>query len=392
MHNKTAFFFLITQRFLLGFGTALLLYILAPYFQEASSQENVGIFFLITAVAILLFLLLLHRIVAIIGRARLLLFLLGITILLSTILTYIAFTSLGIFLVLIYMIVTAVIVVVMDMIIESFSTDASDGRMHGAMLSVWSAGFLIAPFVAGVIINKYTIASIFFVLLIVYGAVFIIALISEAHLSRLNHITHDGVLRLIKRAWRQPWFRRSYVLAVTLHFFYAVMVVYMPLHLVEQGFDLVQIGGIFTIMLIPFVIIEYPAGILADTILGEREMTILGLIIMAISTALVLWAPIVGVSMWAGILFFGRVGAALLESMSDIFFYKHVEGDDVGLIDLYRTASSTGYIIAMLVAVIALSLSGHNLKSTFMSIFLVVCFGLCTAVRMHDTDAIHKIS
>ena len=53
---------------------------------------------------------------------------------------------------------------------------------------------------------------------------------------------------------------------------YAWMVIYTPLHMLDLGFTWEEIGQIFTIMLIPFVLVEYPAGWLADKYIGETEM------------------------------------------------------------------------------------------------------------------------
>ena len=65
------------------------------------------------------------------------------------------------------------------------------------------------------------------------------------------------------------------------------MVIYTPIYLHEHiGLPWSDIGIIFTIMLLPFVLFEFPAGKLADGKWGEKEPPIIGIILIAVSTAL----------------------------------------------------------------------------------------------------------
>jgi hypothetical protein len=81
-----------------------------------------------------------------------------------------------------------------------------------------------------------------------------------------------------------------------------------------------------------------------------------------------------------------RIGAALIESMTDIYFYKHVDGDNVGLMDVYRTASSAGYLLAMFVVGGMLTLIADDLRLTFLAAAGALVIGLISAWRMIDTS------
>ncbi len=387
MEQKGIFSVLLIVRFLLGFGTAFLLYILSVYFEKVSGLSDTGIFFFIASAIVLIALLTLHRIIRYIGRVYL-----------FTILTMLALFSASIVIfgtgriaeisaVSVFYIITTVLVVVFDMIAESYSNNVSDGRMHGALLTVWNVGFVVGPFIAGYVLDGYGIRGIFIGLFFIYSSIaFLMAFILRA-VHHLNNITHDGVGRLVWRAWHQRWFRHAYLLALVLWVFYVVMVVYMPIYLLNEGYSPSEIGIAFTVMLLPFIFVEYPAGILADTRFGEREMMLFGIALMIGSLCVMLLAPLTHIIAWTIVLFVSRIGAALVESMAEIFFYKHVDARDIGLIDLFRTASSVAYIGTTIVLFGVFALFGESITAPFIVSMCVLIIGSGVAWTMHDTPA-----
>ena len=117
------------------------------------------------------------------------------------------------------------------------------------------------------------------------------------------------------------------------------MVIYLPLYLLNEiGLTWTEIGPIFTFMLLPFILFELPAGRLADKYFGEKEMLILGFIICGTATFFVALGNSPSIMYWALVLFCTRVGAALIEIMTESYFFKHVNADNTDLISLYRLA------------------------------------------------------
>ena len=123
------------------------------------------------------------------------------------------------------------------------------------------------------------------------------------------------------------------------------MIVYMPLHLLDLGIAWEQIGVLFTIMLIPFVLIEYPLGILADKRKSEKELLIVSLIIAVLSTASLILITTPDFTALAILLFMTRVGIAGVEVLRDSYFYKQVDADDTDVIAFFRTTRSLANVI-----------------------------------------------
>lgn len=107
-------------------------------------------------------------------------------------------------------------------------------------------------------------------------------------------------------------------------------------------------------MLLPFVLFAYPAGRIADRWLGEKELLTAGLGIMALSSIAINWIPGASIGWWMAVLFATRVGASIVESMRDSYFYKHVDSDDVVVIDIFHIIWLLAYVVGPLFAMLCL--------------------------------------
>ena len=171
-----------------------------------------------------------------------------------------------------------------------------------------------------------------------------------------------------------------------LQIFYACMTIYTPIYLhTNLGLPWSSIGIIFSIMLLPFVFVQFPAGKLADAILGEKEILSVGFIIMALATTTIFFIDSKSILVWALILLGTRVGAALVEIMCDVYFFKKVDNKNANLISFFRMSRPFAYIISPLVVAIILSVFGLDLKSLFLILGFLMFFGLRYSLAIVDT-------
>ena len=145
------------------------------------------------------------------------------------------------------------------------------------------------------------------------------------------------------------------------------MVIYTPIYLASHlGFSWGEIGIIFAIMLTPFVILPFPLGKLSDKI-GERKMLMFGFAVTALATVSIFFITQHAVWVWALILFATRIGAAIIEIMSDTYFFKHITSANDEFIGIYRNSAPLSYVLAPLVAFVI-----FYFTPTFNYIFLVL--------------------
>jgi MFS family permease len=169
-----------------------------------------------------------------------------------------------------------------------------------------------------------------------------------------------------------------------LQFFYAWMIIYMPIYLNQTvGFDWTTIGFMFAIMLVPFVILEAPLGRLADSRYGEKEMLSIGFIIMAIAVAAVAFFTDHNVIVWTAILFVSRVGAAITEVMTETYFFKKVDASNTHLISFARMTRPLAYVIGPVIATILLTI--FDIKGLFIFLAFLMLYGLRYSLSLVDT-------
>jgi len=283
-----------------------------------------------------------------------------------------------------YIVVNYVVWTLLDVIIEDYSEDKKSGRIRGLHLTILSAGTLVGPFISTSMFTQYGFDGLFIATILLNGLILVFALIGLSGVNGkfrgqltikdvgMKILTNKDVLNI-------------YVISLALEAFYALMIIYMPLYLLGLKMSWQEIGVVFTIMLIPFVVLEYPIGILADTKFGEKEMIIIGLGIMCLASASIFFIHSASLILWAAVLLATRIGAATVEILRDSYFFKKIDGRDVDLISFFRTTRSVAYLLAMGLSAMLLIIA--PMKYIFLLIAIMVLIGLYPAIRLVDNKS-----
>jgi MFS family permease len=169
-----------------------------------------------------------------------------------------------------------------------------------------------------------------------------------------------------------------------LRMFFAWMVIYMPIYLHQYiGFSWSEIGIIFTIMLLPFVLFELPIGKIADDFLGEKELLLTGFVILIFSTASITVMSSTSVISWALLLFLTRVGASFIEITTESYFFKKVDKEDASIISAFRMLRPLSYIAAATLGTIALFIFPFHATFFILALYTALALPLC--LSLHDT-------
>ncbi len=368
--------------FLLAFQMALVLFVLAGFIKELTGQENVGVYYFVAYLAGVFVLLNLHHLVKKHGKSAVALLMIGFKALALVGMGIFAYDQAGIIFVVWSLMAGSLAWVSVDILIESFSSDNSTGSIRGGHLTVMNLGLLLAPALAAWIIESFGYHWLFFYSAEVTFFAWIIILI---WFRKVNHnIREDLKLSAIfKKMLRRKNICRIYWIAFLLDLFYATTVIYVPIYLFQQGISILEMGKIFTIMLLPFVFLQYPLGRLADKKWGEKEMLVVGVLIMALFIGIMTFLESSWPLIWGVVLFMGRVGAAIVEVMRDSYFYKQVGPRDVDLIDLFRTTRSVSYISGT--AIFSLVMVFFPLKVVFLVLAGIILTGIGALWKLEDT-------
>lgn len=270
----------------------------------------------------------------------------------------------------------------MDIFIEDFSKKKNIGKLRGAYLMIINLAWIVAQTFSGSIIYKssfrgvYLFSASFMLLCIIVFSVFLRDFKDPKYIK-------VPILKTIKTFKKNKNLSKIYAINLILKFFFAWMVIYTPIYLNEHlYFNWSEIGLMFTIMLIPFVLVDYPLGRLSDKI-GEKKILSLGFVITAVFTCIIPFISQPEVWLWAIILFGTRVGAAMIEVMSESYFFKAVTDRNADEISFFRNTYPLSYIIGPLIAIPFL-LIVPEFKYIFLVLVGILLIGLSISLRLKD--------
>ncbi len=272
-----------------------------------------------------------------------------------------------------------------DVFLEGYSSNANTGKIRGIYMTCVNLAWVLSPFITGLILINGDYWKIYFSSFLLLIPIFFITRVALPGFKDSLY-KNSNPFGTFVQVWKNKDVYYIFMCAFLLQFFYAWMTIYTPIYLhTNLGLPWSSIGIILGIMLLPFVFIQFPAGRLADNKLGEKEILSVGFIIMALATISMYFITGGNVIVWALVLFATRVGAAAVEIMCDVYFFKKVDNKDANLISFFRMSRPLGYIVGSLVATIILSVNGFGMRSLFLFLGFLMIFGLRYSLAIKDT-------
>jgi MFS family permease len=333
--------------FFLGFQSILVVYIMSSFFQAISGLERIESFFIVGYFASFLILINFHYLIKKIGKTNAFLFILAVKSIALFGVAFLSFDLARVFLAIVILALGPIVWVGLDILVESFSQDKFTGEIRGKLLTSMNVGCLLAPFLSAYLVgNTESFRWPFFLAGLIVLNIFLISLVK---IPKINYDVQAAkpIKEILKKIMKRKNVSRIYYVSFLMETFYAVMVVYTPLYLLSCGLKWEEIGKIFTIMLLPFIFLQYPVGRLADKKTGEKELLAIGILIMGVFSGLLFFVEGRNVLLWGAILFATRIGAAMIEVLRDSYFYKRIGPADIDIINFYKTARSISYIFAL---------------------------------------------
>lgn len=243
----------------------------------------------------------------------------------------------------------------MDILVESFSTNASTGKTRAYYFTCINLGWILSPLLSAYLISIGEYMLTFFVAALLVVPVFLIFFFQAKNLKDKIKYSKEKFTAVIEKMWYNKNLRGIFFIALLLNLFFSSAVIYIPIYLHENlAMSWQVLGPIFSLMLIPFILVEIPAGIIADKYLGEKELLFVGFAILTCALFLFYSVTTPTAWLWAAILFGSRVGAALIEAMRESYFFKIVDAKDVDYINIFRATGPLGHILGACIAILTL--------------------------------------
>ena len=224
------------------------------------------------------------------------------------------------FLFVIHFVLQILLYISLNVFIESFSQHAKIGSIRGLFLAILNLGILISPLIGGVILSVSSFATLYTV-----AALTLVPFLYFLY-TYLEHVPdpayHEiNIFQAARKAFKNKNLTAAIVGEFVVQSFYAVMIIYSPLYLETLGIHLTTyMTIIIPIALVPLVILPYELGLLADRKFGEKEMLIIGLLILTVSVFLCVITTSSDIRVWTLIFLLSRIGASFIETMSFSYY------------------------------------------------------------------------
>lgn len=273
----------------------------------------------------------------------------------------------------------------LDVFLEhTIRNEAVTGAVRGRHLAAVMGTALLSPLIAGTLVGSggrlafvYLASACF---LLPFLLVLVLRLRFAGEVAPHPRVSLGVTLRRVVRTGDLFHVAASQFL---LRFYFAWMVVYLPLYLHQSiGFSWGDIGLVLSFMLVPY-LLEWPAGVVADRWLGEQELLATGFTIIALSTAVLPFLGAGSILAWGILLCVTRVGAALIESMTEVHFFKRVDATDVELVSFFRMLRPLAFTLGPLLATAILYVV--DLRFLWLVLAVVMLTGIIHAARLVDT-------
>lgn len=284
---------------------------------------------------------------------------------------------------LVHMMLTTVIPYNLDLFVENFSNDSETGGIRGTYLTLMNIAWVVAPIIAGFLLVDSEYWKVFLAALVMLVPMLAL-LITRFRGFKDPQYDHVLFFASIRHVWRSADIKNVFMANLLLQTFFAWMVIYTPLYLHEHiGLSFSEIGIILTIMLSAYILFEYPLGRLADSKYGEVELMTGGFLMIAATTAFLSVFTVPSVFFWAAILFVTRIGAAMVEIMSETYFFKKINSSDAGDLSIFRMTRPLGYVLAPVLA--SGFLIFFDMRYLFIFVGVISLSGIFYSLKLHDT-------
>jgi MFS family permease len=271
----------------------------------------------------------------------------------------------------------------LDIFLEQHTPNDSTGKIRGWYLTAMNVAYIIGPFLSSLLLvhENYSYVYVFILITLIPVIYFAKKLFND-----FEDQPYDKVYlwKAFTKISQNPDIYATLVSDFILKFFYAWMVIYTPLYLSEYiGFNISEVALILSIALIPFLIIQSFAGKIADTSIGEKEMMSIGFVVMSFFTILISFIDDSNISIWIAVLFMTRVGAAMVEIMTETHLFKRIDSKDLSIISLFRISRPIAYILGALAGSLLLQIISFQML--FFVLGGIVLYGLRYSLSITDT-------
>ncbi|MBT3704216.1 MFS transporter [Candidatus Peregrinibacteria bacterium] len=264
----------------------------------------------------------------------------------------------------------------MALMVHAFAKAKDLGKTEGFYFLFNNIGYFAGPLVGGIIAKYGGVEPVFVLsglsLLVALSYIIHQHLVEEHPSLALPHKTKKvGVgLENVKLFLQSKNRIGAYLVSVALISWMSFKQIVIPLFVLAMGFGADTAGLIISLTIVPCLLFEMPIGKYADE-KGFRIPIALGFLIITFSLLAISISPYFILD--AALFIIANIGAALIEPLHDVYFFKNVKKDEEDvLFGIFATADPIGRFVGP--AIISTSLIFFPFQGLFIVFACIYAF------------------
>ncbi len=237
-------------------------------------------------------------------------------------------------------------IITLSLFVRDFSNSKDFGEAEGRYFKFQNIGYLIGPLVGGFLASQfgYEIVFILAAAIVLGGFLYFYnhhVIKESAAIINMKRVSTVKFFENIKNYFSDPNRTKAYVMSFSLMGWFMVKRLYLPLYVVASGYLSSVTGIVFSLAIIPFILLEEKIGKYADA-KGIRIPISSGFFIIAGGLLLTFISPFPILNFI--IIILSNIGAAFIEPIQEYYLLKNTpkeqEEDFYGIYSTSTTVSS----------------------------------------------------
>lgn len=261
----------------------------------------------------------------------------------------------------------------LDMYVSENTSHAHiTGKVRGIFLAVSNISFVIGPIVGGLLIQIGGFPALYGV-----SAAFLIPFIAIVYerlpnIRELSHKHTHSIKSSLRKIWNNVQLREVFLAQSIYRKYSATFATYAGLYLTQVvNLSYIEIGIIFTAMLIPYVIVEVPLGKMLDSTWSEKTPAMIGFFIMAVMLTIISISGIPSIYFWVIVFFVLGIGGGMVELSIESYFFRHVSATSEEEVAAFRAVYPLAFLFGPISGSVVIYFGGYYLLFVLLAFTLV---------------------
>lgn len=267
-----------------------------------------------------------------------------------------------------------------DILFRDKSKSQELNENEGLMYALINVGWLVGPLIAGFVLLTYGINIVFLssAIFIGIGTIILLKLKIILPIKKRDKIDSSFFLNF-KDYIKNKQLRISYIISAGIQIWWALIYIYMPLFIINNGVDKSSVGIFLASVVMPLIISEYGVSKLSQ-IYGFKKYLVSGFLLLSIFAFCAFLINNLHLTLF--LLVLASIPMVFIEPLQDSFFFKQVRKiDEEKYLPIYGTAIDIGSFIGKFSIAIILLFLPYNYAYLIIAIFMFLIGLICLKIK-----------